>query len=288
MRSNCRKVFDKEGVYFDRCRDCGTVFVNPAPPSSLLESLYEHYGKAYFTQPAKLAIDFSPDHYRREVQMMPTWICKGRMLDVGCSTGSFLRIAATLGFTEVRGIDISENSVQQANAMCGEGAAIAADFLSQPFEQGMFDSVTMWATLEHVSEPKKFIEEAYRILKPHGTVLVSVPNRSSINFKILGRKWDMVSLEHLNYYSKSSLSLLLSSCGFHILEAKTAAFNPIRFLRDLRRSSNAQPTTSEQIKVSQVSSRLRKAAVVAYASVFLDHVLCATGCGDLLLVVAAK
>jgi len=282
--SSSKKVFQKEGVYFDRCGTCATVFVNPEPPPSLLEDLYAHYGDAYFTQPQKLAIDYAPDHYRREVEMIPAAKRNGSILDVGCSTGSFLRLAGVIGFGERRGIDISQKSVLQANVICGEGAAIAGDFLAQPFAPETFDVVTMWATLEHVAEPRKFLEESYRVLKPRGTLLVSVPNKNSLNFRMLGRKWDMVSLEHLNYYTGKSLALLLTSCGFRVCEAKTVAFNPLRCFRDLFRSSNRQPEISDQIRVSELSGRIRRAPFVARAGAALDRLLSATGLGDLLMV----
>ena len=117
-----------------------------------------------------------------------------------------MEAALKLGFDRVQGIDIAEAAVAYANRQLGDGSALCANFLDHTFADGSFDVVTLWATLEHVSNPGPFIEEAFRVLKPGGSIAVSVPSRSGISMRFLGPRWHMVGLEHLNYYTPKGLA----------------------------------------------------------------------------------
>ena len=136
-------LFCKENVPFVECVQCRTVYVNPLPPDPLLYSLYDNLGADYFTSEQKLDLDFNPRRYWREWSAIPPKVRRGRLLDVGCATGSFLASALDNGFTYVRGIDISAPSVAYANQRVGQGVAVSGDFLARPFEADSFDVITL-------------------------------------------------------------------------------------------------------------------------------------------------
>jgi 2-polyprenyl-3-methyl-5-hydroxy-6-metoxy-1,4-benzoquinol methylase len=281
-------LFEKEGVTIDNCCECDTAYVNPEPPKDLLDALYNHYGMTYFTQAGKLEVDFRAERYRRELRLVPKEVRKGCLLDVGCSTGSFLKVAKSIGFEEVKGIDVARDSVASANALLGEGVAVVGDFLQRPFREEQFDAITLWATLEHVPQPEEFIREAYRVLKPNGTLFVSLPNRRSLPFLLLGKKWDMVSIEHLNYYTPRSIERLLRKCGLSIAATKTYSFNPIRFLHDVRRSGEEQPTIETQINTSRRTGSLREITLIRWAEQAVDSLVSLWDLGELIVVAARK
>lgn len=52
---------------------------------------------------------------------------------------------------------------------------VIADAVALPFEDESFDCVVAFEVMEHINQPMKLIEEAYRVLLPNGTLLLSVP-----------------------------------------------------------------------------------------------------------------
>ena len=282
-------LFHKENVPFVECVSCRTVYVNPAPPASLLWSVYDKLGAEYFTDNTKLALDSNPQRYWRELPAIPAEMRHGRLLDVGCATGSFLACALNAGFTDVRGIDISGPSVDYANQRMGETVAIAGDFLTQPFQSGEFDVVTLWATLEHVVAAEDFLHESHRVLKKGGVLCVSVPNRNELSMRALGPRYHMVGLEHLNYFTPLGLKQLSQRVGFNGHKIRTRAFNPITFCRDCGgRHLSGQFGHQDLLADYQSNASLVRIPAVRLAQRLVDLAVTWLNVGDLLILTARK
>lgn len=90
-----------------------------------------------------------------------------RILDVGCGTGEIARRLQKQGY-EVVAVDSSEERVEQARAL-GVDARVAAwpDFEDEPFDVVLFSR-----SLHHIEPLKEAVEQAHKLLKPGGTVLV--------------------------------------------------------------------------------------------------------------------
>jgi ubiquinone/menaquinone biosynthesis C-methylase UbiE len=263
--------------------------VNPCPPEDLLRQLYQDLGADYFTLEAKLILDFDSNRYWREISAIPKQIQHGRLLDVGCATGAFLLCASKHGFTEVKGIDISVSSVEYANKIMGKPVAIAEDFLKQPFHSDEFDVVTLWVTLEHLTKPESFLNEAHRVLKRKGVLCLSVPNRNGLAMRLLGPRYSMVHLEHLNYFTPGSLKLLLKRVGFKTLNTRTYLSNPILLWKDYQgRHLSDQIGQCDVLADQRQNVELRKNLLVRLLQRTIDFVVSPLGIGDLLIIVAQK
>lgn len=95
-----------------------------------------------------------------------------RILDVGCGTGIMLNYLTQYG--QVEGIDISRRAI----AFCrvrGFTQVHLGDAQKLPFQNNSFDIVTAFDTLEHVKNDQLALKEFYRVLRPGGFILITVP-----------------------------------------------------------------------------------------------------------------
>jgi 2-polyprenyl-3-methyl-5-hydroxy-6-metoxy-1,4-benzoquinol methylase len=98
----------------------------------------------------------------------------GRLLDVGCAFGTFLRLAAERGW-EPHGVEVS----RYASALAREGTGFdvfTGDLEDYPAAPGGFDLVTFWDVIEHVCRPRANLATAFRLLRPGGLLLLTTDN----------------------------------------------------------------------------------------------------------------
>lgn len=279
------EVFSKFSVVYVRCEQCGTTYINPVPGEEELQVLYDASGQLVHGDSRRIDLDFKPSRYRREEEVLS--VRSGRLLDVGCATGSFLNRAQELGFDEAVGIDISLPDIEYARR---RGYNVyRGDFRSLSLESESFDVVTCWATLEHVRDPLAFCRESFRVLKPGGLIALSVPSGGGLSFRLLGRKWHMVGVDHLNYFTLNGVRRMLSKSGFSIESFVTQSFNPLKFLRDLRGRHLSGEMTDQDLVTDSVSTvELRTRKSVKILERVIDAAVRRFGCGDLLLIAGRK
>ena len=107
------------------------------------------------------------------------------VLDVGCGTGFVTRAAAALpGVVKAVGVDLSPVFLSRARELSLgiEGVEFhEGDARSLPFEDRAFDVVVFHTTLTHVPDPGHALAEAFRVVKPGGTVTICDGDYSTIS-----------------------------------------------------------------------------------------------------------
>ena len=207
-----------------RCRTCGFYYVRPMPILSEAE-LGRLYDQSYFPEyTAWWAKRRKRDAQRRLSALQRELKASGEILDIGCGTGIFLSVAATEGYN-VRGLEVSRELAALAAEVSGRAVDIGRleDLM---YEDERFAAVYVDSVLEHVTDPKAFIQEVYRILKPGGVAYVVVPNEDSFAAKVLGiyrtlrgrnaRLSPFTSPYHVIGFSKCSLARCFEDAGFHV------------------------------------------------------------------------
>lgn len=145
-------------------------------------------------------------------------------MDIGCATGSFMKMVHLEGF-EPYGVDVSSFAVDYIKNTYGFPAFVG--FLADiNFDKGMFDIVTMHHVLEHIPSPVEFLKNEVRpILKDDGLLVIEVPNFGSFEAKINREEWeDLKPWEHLNQFTPETLRLCLEKAGFRVI--KTTTYSP--------------------------------------------------------------
>ncbi|NIY75462.1 methyltransferase domain-containing protein [Thalassospira sp. HF15] len=98
-----------------------------------------------------------------------------RVLDGGCGLGEWCILLKDLGY-EPYGLDLSTPTVQELRSEFPDMHFVREDIRKTSFEDNFFDLYISWGTFEHFENGlQDCFEEAYRVLKPGGTLIISVP-----------------------------------------------------------------------------------------------------------------
>lgn len=203
------------------CENCELVFVWPIP-----DNLNQIYKRDYFRSRGKLGGSGYSDYDQDKKPMREVFMSflnkferlgSGRSIfDVGAATGYFLDLAKGRGW-QTSGSEISEYARQIAK---GKGHDVVGDLLEKGF-YNRFDVVTMWDVLEHLRDPKEYLRTVNKILLPKRWLAINTIDKGSWWARIWGKQWHLiVPPEHLYYFSRKNLELLLNDTGFQIVEIK--------------------------------------------------------------------
>jgi len=146
-------------------------------------------------------------------------IPKGKLFDIGCSSGNFLLLARKRGF-EVYGMEVSEEAVKIAREKFGLNVVRALSFDELPEEfKGPYKIITALEVLEHVDNPCKFLKDIYSMLEKNGFLLLSCPPFYKFENMALGYrkyKWWFHDYppHHLTRWKPWTLFYILKSIGF--------------------------------------------------------------------------
>jgi SAM-dependent methyltransferase len=101
------------------------------------------------------------------------------------------------------------------------------DFLQ--FQQTGWDVITLWAVIEHLTDPSAFVQQAYQLLKPGGKLVLMTGDNASACAR-LQRCFDMwlYPPEHLFYFGKPSLRKLLQQHDFQQVEVRVGFQHPVK------------------------------------------------------------
>lgn len=216
-----------DGVYrVVECARCGHVYVNPRLPA---ERLHEMYQEEYWT--SDRAKEFGYTEYLADAPLyLRTYRMRsevldayqrppGRVLDVGCAAGFFLKVMAEKGWTTT-GIEISAPMVEYARDQLGLEDVHRGDVLSVDLgDRPPFDVVSLWDVIEHLERPDEHLRRVHELLADDGVLVLETQDVSSRFAQVMGSKWQHYKHEeHLYHFHPDSLRRLLESCGFRILE----------------------------------------------------------------------
>lgn len=217
-------------------------FANPVASDFLTGGFYDEEAAPYYLSPEKLAGDFAPTRFEREIRLVRAHCRGGALLDVGCNTGAFLHQLQLRhpGEYKLHGVDVSGPALAHATKL---GLSVSSGPLEkQSFPESSFSAVTFWAVLEHLGDPLQHLRIAARLLKSGGHAFVLVPNHASLVSRLLGARYRYVMPEHLNYFTAHTLRRLIEAVReFELVAIGTSHFNPVVLWQDWRRPRLAVP-----------------------------------------------
>lgn len=147
------------------------------------------------------------------------FIRQGKILDIGAGWGHFLYAAGEEGFV-TKGVERDSTASGYAREELGMDV-IQSDFCELP-ESEKFDVITMWDVLEHLDDPVGVIAKCARLTNEEGFLLLQVPQIDSFFARLQKQQWIHLSLEHVNYFNKKTITDLLSQNGYEVLRIKSS------------------------------------------------------------------
>lgn len=154
--------------------------------------------------PGFLGLLVNPFYFARKglyenISILSNYI-KGDTLDVGCGQKPYEKL-----FNSSRYIGLELDTIENRK---NKRADYFYDGTTFPFQDSEFDSVIANEVFEHVFSPSDFLSEIYRVLKPGGILLITVPF-----------VWDEHEQPHdFARYTSFGLQHLLEKSGFEIIE----------------------------------------------------------------------
>lgn len=144
------------------------------------------------------------------------------VLDVGCGTGSLSKIIMESRSAQLTGI---EPDTERATAAMKRGINVVAGFFDKQAIMNMeeFDAVVFADVLEHLPDPSVALGLAYKVLKPNGMVVASVPNIAhwTVRWNLLCGRFDyeacgIMDATHLRWFTESTIRVLFERNGYRV------------------------------------------------------------------------
>ncbi len=214
-------VLPCDGFCFVRCSACEAVYQNPTP---VFEDLRRRYGKSYFAYEYEnernffhlMELGLQDVDFEARTAGLPR---PRTFLDIGCATGMLLQSMRDKGWI-VKGVDICRESAEYGRLH--RGVDIFPGTLHDAgFPDASFSAIHFSHLIEHVPDPRGFLAEVMRILKPGGFAVVTTPNVDGFQARLFRAGWRSAIADHLVLFSRRTLGRLLSESGFDVLSSVT-------------------------------------------------------------------
>jgi len=214
-----------------KCNKCGLIYKNPRIPEKMVMIRYavDEYSGAMFP-------DTKKQIYNREISKIESVVKKGKILDVGCGYGEFLKIARERGWA-VQGVEVSSKCCRFASGTYGLNI-FQGTLRQAKFPEGSFDAVTMWDSLDYMYNPLGELSEVYRVLKPQGLILMRARN-AKFHVPIKRIFKNSRAIVHNYSFSPETVRLMLEKTGFKEIKVVNSTMSEgIPFLRFLNLSAS--------------------------------------------------
>jgi SAM-dependent methyltransferase len=175
-----------------------------------MSSTHGQFARGYFDAAFRRK---SPDSQRNRNRLREILVRvpRGRLLEVGCGTGEFLRLAAQ--HFDVEALDISEYAVARAQQVF-PGRVRRADIEVEPLPSTAYAVVAAFNVLEHLRQPVHLIGRIYVSLVDGGVLAGSVPNRYGLVGGLATMLANAFDRTHISTYHTDRWQRLFEEAGF--------------------------------------------------------------------------
>lgn len=215
-----RAVRLESGLQLLECEGCGLYARRDRPEP---ERLASHYREEYWTH---FAAEQATEARCNLFMHVMTRLCQrhprpGRLLDIGCGTGTLLSVAEGNGWSAV-GIEPSPEAAE-----CGRRNGreiVVGEWPLAAWPEQSVDAVVLLNVLDHLPDPGAAVQAAWRALRPSGVLYVRVPN-GRFHVRLLAQRSAVLrrlAVLHLYGIGGRALRHLVTRVGFQAVDVRTA------------------------------------------------------------------
>lgn len=198
------------------CSACDLVYADEPPDQKMLAHAY-HVADFNSTEEAEDAAHA----YLKALQPGLAQLNSRRAaLEIGAGTGIFLDLLRQQGFDNAIGVEPSSAAIAAAPSY--RRAWIRESIFNEDdFEAASFDFICCFMTLEHVRDPGDLARSVMRLLRPGGMFAVVVHDHRAWVNRLLGRYSPIIDIEHMQLFSRESISSLLKGAGLDHVQVQS-------------------------------------------------------------------
>jgi len=170
-----------------------------------------------------LPADAEPEGFAARRAFLLAHVAPGeRVLDLGCGAGQFSATLAQAGAQTV-GVDVAAEALRRAaQRVRGLDLRLWRDGEPLPLDDSSVDTVWAGEVIEHVVDVAPWLSEVRRVLRPHGTLLLTTPHHGPLTMLQLGLSARRFAehfeprSDHVRFFSPRTLRALLLDLGFDV------------------------------------------------------------------------
>jgi len=231
-----------------KCNRCDFIFLNPRPSKGFLSFLYnteeplpyhnlpsvKHWNKnitlwekfrnILTREILKSHFGYYPDERKRflfkiltpffiktlYINLFPFYKEHLSVLEIGAGNGSRIKLLRELGIENITALELNKRMAEYISNTYGV-KTYCSDLMEVEFEN-KFDVIIASMVLEHLDQPRKYVNKIYNLLEKNGYFIFSIPNFSGIEFKIF--KQFCYALHppfHLSHFNEKTILKLLNN-----------------------------------------------------------------------------
>lgn len=266
VQAKALRVFAQRGneeLDLASCSECGLEFLNPQPSDPWLGEQYASYYKRRQSG-TRPKVEF----FSRILRNLPFTLDGRRVLEVGSAEGDCIfalsKIAPSADVTAVEAGDDCAHHYKDLN--CKFLNMSIENWLASTAsgENQKYDVIFAFDLIEHLRDPIGTLKNVSDRIADHGKIVATFPAVDSLSRRVLGRLWPQYKLEHLFYFSDSSVRLVSQKTGLKTVRleflsktlsidyllAVASGFGPIPFRKISSLLRKVIPTPVKQLRVT--------------------------------------
>jgi SAM-dependent methyltransferase len=210
---SARRMPDLIHYQMVRCNNDSLVRSNPVYKDANIEALYRGSKFNYVEQ----INNITASYLSVLDKVLPFLSRDAKILEIGCGNGFILSALLSKGYNNVFGVEPSMDAVSKADRMIK--GRIFPDILKEGvYENGSFQFIFLFQTLDHIEDPAHFLNICYNLLSPGGYILALNHDIESFSSRLLKDKSPIIDIEHTYLYSKRTIRKMFSKSGFESLK----------------------------------------------------------------------
>jgi SAM-dependent methyltransferase len=169
----------------------------------------------------------------------------GKLLDIGCGNGEFLKFAGRYGWHAV-GVDFDRGAVKEARSY---GLDVRLGDINVLDSSERYDFISLSHVIEHVYDPAELLRSCHGLLNDGGVLWLETPNIESVGYAYYKLNWrGLEPPRHIILFNLKSLNDLLSNAGFQRVEQKNHGLSGVYMGLSSERILNMSNPCGSQLK----------------------------------------